>query len=152
MKLERHQIWSAVVLCCSGGFLVLALYVTSLSRGSALQYAETKSFGGREVDVYKIKGFENLVVSISRANPISEIVIMDTAKSVPSVTVAMLDGGVQAVTSYNSPEDYVVVRAGSKGVGFSRLDRVTPSSQTTLRGQLDLDLDGVMDKEVEIPR
>lgn len=35
---------------------------------------------------------------------------------------------------------------------FSTLERITPGTETTLRVQVDHDLDGVMDQEMSIPR
>ena len=152
MKFKRYQTWSAIAFFLAGIFLVLSLYTLSRIRGGELLYVATRKIGGKVVEIYRIKGFEDMVVSIERKNPSGEILISNSEDTAPFVTVSVADRRVREVVVVNSKTDYLTVKTKMDEAQFSRLDRVTAGSETTLRAQVDNDLDGVMDEELEIPR
>lgn len=152
MKFEHSQIWLAGLFCVVAAFSIVSVYIVKNAKGAYLQFLGTRELKGREVEIYRVKGFEDMVISISKLNSAGEIVIMNSEKTASFVKVSLAGGHVQEVAAINSSEDYVVIKADSDLEHFSSLERVTPGSETTLRTQVDRDLDGVMDQEVSIAR
>lgn len=152
MKFKIYQIGLGVLFCVVAAFSIASVYIGIKAKGATLQFLATRELKGREVDIYRVKGFEDMVISISKPNATGEIVIMNSEKTASFVKVTLAGGRVQEVAAINSSEDYVVIEADSDLERFSSLSRFTPGSDTTLRVQVDRDLDGVMDQEVSIAR
>lgn len=149
---RKELLICSIVLAVTGGcFLITAIFIAFETKGHILRSAGVHEFAGRNVEMYGIRDVENIVISIPKDNPRREIVISDIRAGQPFVRVSVEDGRIRSVSAVNSSTDFLMVEAKSENNLFSMLKRVTPKNLGILRGQIDDDMDGTIDREVEIP-